>query len=330
MTDSDLATIPLIDVGSAGALGLLDAERTRAEVILSIGRRRHGRAVLHVGDRVSRTWLLRSANPYTRDILAIAARLGQPGAIMLNMSFEWTCTSGASADPSGGGNRLARVLDWPMDGLGRHVVVARETGPAGAFYNVTWPGAVGVLTAMAPGRFSAAINQAPMRTHGLTLVGDWARNRVAVWHSRDWSPAHLLRRVLEHAQNYETALDMLCTTKLALPVLFTLSGVRPDQGCVIERTEQGSVFHPSPAACANDWLLPGRADRPRGRDNTARRHLLTERQGGCLRNFDWVVPPILNSRTRLAVTANADRGSLEVLGFEHQRPATAIFTLASR
>ena len=48
-----------------------------------------------------------------------------------------------------------------------------------------------------------------MRTHGLTLVGDWARNRVAVWHSRDWSPAHLLRRVLEHAQNYETALDML-------------------------------------------------------------------------------------------------------------------------
>ena len=35
-----------------------------------------------------------------------------------------------------------------------------------------------VLTAMAPGRFCAAIHQAPMRRHGLTLPGDWLKNRL--------------------------------------------------------------------------------------------------------------------------------------------------------
>ena len=34
---------------------------------------------------------------------------------------------------------------------------------AGEFFNVTWPGYVGVLTALAPDRFGASINQAPLR-----------------------------------------------------------------------------------------------------------------------------------------------------------------------
>ena len=57
---------------------------------------------------------------------------------------------------------LARTLDWPFPGLGRHLEVARMRGPAGDFDNVTWPGYVGALTASAPGRFAASINQAPL------------------------------------------------------------------------------------------------------------------------------------------------------------------------
>ena len=36
-------------------------------------------------------------------------------------------------------------------------------GAAGEFINVSWPGYAGTLTASAPGRFAAAINQAPLR-----------------------------------------------------------------------------------------------------------------------------------------------------------------------
>ena len=52
---------------------------------------------------------------------------------------------------------LARTLDWPFPGLGRFVELVRMRGPAGEFINVTWPGYVGALTALAPGRFVGGI-----------------------------------------------------------------------------------------------------------------------------------------------------------------------------
>ncbi|MBI3451963.1 MAG: hypothetical protein HY057_03860 [Rhodospirillales bacterium] len=234
-TAEKLAEIPLIDLGAGGPLALLDRERARAQALLAAGRRRHGRIVLRLGDRLSRTWLERAANPFRAEILDVARAIGHPGAVLLNLSYEWGCTTGAAPDPSGQGSRMLRVLDWPLDGLGRHVVVARQAGAHGPYYNVTWPGSVGVLTAMAPGRFSAAINQAPMARHGLTLVGDWTKNRIAVWHSRELPPAHLMRRVFETARDYAEAKAMLAQTPLAMPVLFTLSGVEPAEGCIIER-----------------------------------------------------------------------------------------------
>ena len=220
----DRPTIPLVELGAGGPLRLLERELPRAHALLALARRRHGRPLLRLGDKVSRAWLARTDNPYRHEILAVSEILGAPGAIMLNLSFEWGCTSGAAPDPSGAGNRLLRVLDWPVDGLGRHVVVARNDAPAGVYFDVTWPGAVGVLTAMAPGRFAAAINQAPMIRHGLTFAGDWAKNRIAVWHSRALPPAHLLRQVFCNAADYSAAREMLADTPIALPALFVLSG----------------------------------------------------------------------------------------------------------
>ena len=90
----------------------------------------------------------------------IAATLGYPGIWFLNGCYQWGCT--ALAREQAGAPWLARTLDWPFPGLGRYLEVARMQGPAGAFDNVGWPGYVGVLTASAPGRFAAAINQAPL------------------------------------------------------------------------------------------------------------------------------------------------------------------------
>ncbi|HJS30458.1 MAG TPA: hypothetical protein VJ924_00590 [Alphaproteobacteria bacterium] len=320
-------TIPLIELGAGGPLRLLERELPRAHALLALARRRHGRPLLRLGDRVSRAWLLRTDNPYRHEILAVAEILGAPGAIMLNMSFEWGCTSGAAPDPTGRGNRLMRVLDWPVEGLGRHVVVARNEAPVGPYFDITWPGAIGVLNAMAPGRFAAAINQAPMVRHGLTFAGDWARNRIAVWHSRALPPAHLLRQVFSTAATFAAAREMLIDTPIALPALFVLSGTRADEGCVIERLETRAFVHDGAVACANEWLSPGVHGRSRGRDNRPRREALARIQQAPSGRFVWLAPPVLNRRTRLAFTANAARGQLALLGIERQQAATHEFSL---
>ena len=322
-----MSEIPLVDVGTGGALKLLEAERGRAEDLIAISRRAYTGLALRIGDKASRAWLARSANPYRAEILAIADSLGLAGAVMLNLSFEWTCTSGAAPSPDGHGNRMLRVLDWRLNGLGKNVVVAREEAPAGVFYNVTWPGAIAVLTAMAPGRFSAAINQAPMRQYGLTLIGDWAVNRVKVWHSTALPPAHLLRQVFEGARTYEEAKRMLVETPLCLPALFTLSGIRPEEGCVIERTETAATVYDGAQVVANAWRSPHLSGRVRGRDNPERRQLMETIHAAPIAGFDWLRPPILNRFTRLAVEANAAQGTLGAIGYEHEAPATAEFRL---
>ena len=72
------------------------------------------------------------------------------GVYALNLCYEWGCTSGAYAQEDS--ISLLRVLDWPFPALGKHMVVAHQSGAAGDFYHVTWPGIAGVFNAMAPGR----------------------------------------------------------------------------------------------------------------------------------------------------------------------------------
>jgi hypothetical protein len=119
-------------------------------------------------DRISERWLARS--PYVAEITAIAGALDFSGVWLLNVSMQWGCTSRASAHD--GVPWLLRTLDWPFHGLGHHTELAHMSGAAGGFISVTWPGYVGVLTALAPGRFAAALNQAPMmRDHDGGDVG---------------------------------------------------------------------------------------------------------------------------------------------------------------
>src|SRR5262249_22064142 len=180
-------------------------------------------------DRLARRWLVRSHSPYLGDIEAIAAALGFPGVWLLNGSYQWGCT--ALAREEGGAPWLARTLDWPFPGLGRHAEVARMRGPAGDYVSVTWPGYVGVLTAMAPGRFAGAINQAPLwrRTvHPRLRLYDIAVNAVNTWRNiRHIPPDQLLRAVFEECEDFAQARRRLETTPIARPVIYTLAGVRP-------------------------------------------------------------------------------------------------------
>ncbi len=321
-----LPAIPLIEAGD-GPVSLLEAEASRARDLIAAGQRAYGAAALQVADHLSRRWLARAANPYLDEIEAVAARLGGPGAHMLNLSYEWCCTCGVAADPEGAGSRLLRSLDWPLAGLGRNLVVARQSAPAGDYFNVTWPGFVGVTTALAPGRFAAALNQAPMRRFGLPSPADWLINRVGVWRRPALPPSHLLRRVMDECRSYAEARARLTETPICLPALYILSGAGHDEGCVIERLEDRAVVHEAPVSVANHWLSDGLGGDERGAESRTRHALMEAAVRTVQSGFDWLVPPVLNACTRVAVVANAATGRLLVRGWETQGPATEILRL---
>lgn len=333
-----LPAIPVVELRAAGPVALLETHADYAALLLSSARRRYTGAFCSLGGRLSRRWLDRSQNPFGHEIEAVAARLGTAAAHFLNLSYEWGCSTGAGPDPAGRGNRMLRTLDWPLDGVGRALVAARQSGPKGEYVNLTWPGFVGVIQAMAPGRFAAAINQAPMRRRGggrgplLPLAVDWAANRWQVWTHRGLPPAHLLRQVFERCANFRAARAMLAETPICAPAIFTLSGAGAGESCVIERRHDGTALHDGPTAAANHWLAGAASHTPRGASSHERQALMRARVAEAHRppgELAWLAPPLLNQDTRLAMTANAACGGLVVQGWERDGAATATLRLAA-
>jgi hypothetical protein len=266
------------------------------------------------------------------EVAAISAGLAFPGIWFLNGSYQWGCTSLGREE--GGAQWLARTLDWPFPGLGRHVGVARMSGPAGDFWSVTWPGFVGVLTAMAPGRFAACMNQAPLwrRTrHPWLRPYDIALNAASTWSLRHVPPDQLLRQAFEECDTFQKARQRLETVPIARPAIYTLVGCGRGERCVVERTEEGFSTRHDATGAANDWLVPVEPWEARiGGDivftcdydeaaerSRARRDALAEWRGSFAReSFAWVMPPVLNRYTRLAAEMCPASGTLRVIGYE--------------
>jgi hypothetical protein len=331
-----MPAIPIVDAGDGGSLRHAALSQARARALRDDCLTVFPRAVtplLPALDGVARRWLTRSCSPYVPEIAQIAATLGFPGVWLLNNSYQWGCTSLAREED--GVPWLARTLDWPFPGLGRHTDVVRAKGLAGEYFSVTWPGYAGVLTAMAPRRFAACINQAPMwrRTrHPWLRFYDLAANALHTWANvRHIPPDQLLRQVFETCPAYDAAKSVLENTPVARPVIYTLIGCGPGERCVIERTETGFTTRDGETSAANDWV-PGR---PRWEARIAATRFLTcspaEAAARCRdrhdalagfdgflsrRGFDWVKPPVLNPYTRLAVTMSPARAILRVVGFE--------------
>lgn len=323
---SDRPAIPLVDVRQGGPPAHARACRAAmAELRVACLGVLPGIAVplVSAADRLARRWLERSLSPYAAEVAEIAALADGPGVYLVNTSYQWGCTAACHGS---GMPVLVRTLDWPFAGLGRGLSVARQTGPAGEFLNVTWPGAVGVLTGVAPGRFAATINQAPLRRRtgiGMLRVVDYGLNALATYrHIRFAPPDHVLRQVFETARDYAEAKRRLATIPVARPVLFALVGPRAGETCVIERTETEARLHDGAFAVANDWQEPRPGWEPRScggpvaTDSRDRRAALA---GSACRTgaqpFDWLAPPVHNWATRLAVEMSAD-GRLRLAGFE--------------
>jgi len=328
-----LKSIPLRDMRDGGPLrhAIEAAEEARAlrddclAWLPSAARR-----MMPAFDAITRRWLMRSTSPYVAEITAVAAALEFSGVWFLNGSYQWGCTSLARDDDA---PWLVRTLDWPFPGLGRHVEIVRMAGGAGEYYSVTWPGFVGVLTGMAPGRFAASINQAPLwrRTeHPWLRPLDIMANALATWPVRHMPPDQLLRETFEICPDYASAKQRLQTVPIARPVIYTLTGCQPGERCVIERTIDGFNTRTEDTGAANDWLV--RAKRWEGRiganimltasreeaaaRSSERQVALAAWSGPFAGEFAWVSPPVLNLYTRIATEMCAAHGILRVTGYE--------------
>jgi hypothetical protein len=334
--------IPLLDVRDGGpiahARGRIATAAVLRDACVASAPRWSRDICLSSIDCIAARWLRSSVSAYRGDLQDVAGILGLPGTLTLNMSYLFACTTSAFVDDDGRPT-IRRSLDWPFAGLGRCVEIAWQAGPAGEYYNATWPGAVGVLSAMAPGRFSAVINQAPMRRRVPGFVGlpfDAAFNLSnALMREDGWPPDHLLRYAFETCETFEQAIALLSREPLARPALFTLAGVEAHEIAVVERTEREANVVRGPVIVANDWQTPRKGWRGRmGPENNESRRNAIRHVSHLARVFAWVEPPVLNPTTRLVVEMIAGGESvLRARGYEthHWRslptPATRDFEL---
>jgi hypothetical protein len=315
--------IPWFRCGPDYPMATLEAFEDFADRLIAGATRHIPAPALRAADAVSRRWLVRAGSTHLDEIDQIAERLARHGAYFLSVNYEWGCT--VALRERAGRPELVRVLDWRTPGLGRYVIAADVNGPAGRFVTLTWPGYTGVLQATAPGRFAAAINQAPMpKTGGGIRPVDWVSNKVALWRRPGRTPAHLLRDVFETAPDYATALEALAGTPIASPVIYSLAGCAPGEIAVIERTSDHSRVRQGPRAVANTWISAECSGHPRGKDNPGRMAQFERLKPSAIEDFAWLTPPVLNPRTRLAACFTPADGRLVAQGFEAMQPATAL------
>lgn len=333
MEQGALPQIPVIDLGSHGLdhLAVLAPEKVR--LLAAAGRALTTAPVQAWMDGRSKPWIARNVTPYREEVDRIAAAAGVSGVHALNISTEWACSSIIH------GGLLMRTLDWPLHGMGPTLTVTRHNAHVGAWWQATWPGFVGVLTGMAPGRFAASYNQPPIRRRTGLKPLDWVLERFDVDRRTALPPTHLLRQVFEKAENFDEALTMLRDTELAIPALFSLAGA-DGQSVVIERLETRARLRPGPVAIANHW--PNLPDSPpdwpagwlRGVDSAGRFRDACNIATGLTalpNGFDWLQYPILNKFSRLAAMADCVAGTFIVLGLEQAGqsavPATQVLRL---
>jgi hypothetical protein len=336
-----LEDIPFIDIRGSSPTQLLELYANKAQNLVEASKNTFGLAsklashlALPIADQLARAWLHKTQNPYRNEIELYTKILPIKGLLALNLSYEWGCTSGAYKND--GRVTLLRVLDWPFPALGSNIVVAHQRGSAGDFYNITWPGVSGIFQAITPGRFAAALNQAPMRRYKTGIVIDWIRNRARFNKSSSLPPAHLLRKAFETANSYEEAKAILSQHSVSIPVIYTLSGTQEQEGCVIERLEDSfsirelskcdnvcatNHFESSFNGIGHGWLP--RAMDSHGRASSAK--LIDSKD--LTDDFLWFAPQIVSHLSRLVMTADASSGTFSLMATDGVKPVTKRFAI---
>jgi predicted choloylglycine hydrolase len=147
----------------------------------------------------------------------------------MNLSYEasqyegklYGCTCATKYDPKQGWIH-ARTLDWPLESMKRSSAVLQYEYKDRTILSVGVPGYVGMVSGMVPGKFAITLN--------------WAGLDRKIPRMRYVSPAENLRWVLENCDSYEEAVKSLCEVDLSCSCIYTITGIKEDEQCVIERT----------------------------------------------------------------------------------------------
>lgn len=195
---------------------------------------------IHVMSEAAELIFLLLAPERLTEIEALADQIGvAPQYIVIGNAYydlvKSALACSAFAVESETGPLHARNLDWhsPSDILARSTVSTRYVGAAaGEFVSIGWPGFVGVLSGMAPGRFAITLN---------AVLSDEPQQLAL--------PVSLLiRDIFETATSFTQAVERLCTAELSCDCLLLVSGVEAGERVVIERT---------PTRHALRWPLKG-------------------------------------------------------------------------
>ncbi|MGB0697415.1 MAG: hypothetical protein ACPGOY_17315 [Rhodospirillaceae bacterium] len=335
-----LPEIPVVPVpeGLGVAQASAQALEERTTTLLDRAAAKYPKLLISWLDKRAASWLAQTNNPYRDEIHAtqqvMAKVTDKPGVLAFNLAHLWGCTAAVvPARDDGAGMMLVRTLDWPTDGLGRALILATGSGPAGAFTAITWPGYAGVLTGMAPGRFAISLNQAPLPAPRALFPFYWLKSRLGVFGREGLPPEHAIRHALEHLEDFEAAARYLAEVPLCMPVIFSIAGPEAGQGRVIERRSAGpggpgKTFETvAPEAVANQWIGGGDGTPhgiPTSFDSGAR---LAGMRGMVFADdealpADWVRKPVLCANTRLAAEMDPARGQLWAQGYEAGAPVT--------
>lgn len=194
-----------------------------------------------------RTW-----NRFHAEVVAMSRLAGADwrDIMLANLSYDLVLASfGCStiALPTRDGPVLARNMDWwPEDLLARASYLIRYSRAGSlCFASAGWPGSVGIVSGMSARGFAVVLN-------AVSCDEPWAKTGYPVL-------LHL-RRVVEDAADFSSALDMLAHQRLTTSALFTLVGRDNDQRMVIERTPtrhalRRPAHEQEPLFATNDYRL---------------------------------------------------------------------------
>ncbi|MEO0393132.1 MAG: hypothetical protein AAF213_07790 [Pseudomonadota bacterium] len=318
--------VPLIDVGQDGFDMLAKAYPKRLRAVQDLAMRKLTSKGLSLGEKICRKWADKSQMPYRLELDGVHQALnGDPGTFVINLGFEMACTT-ASCDDDEGGRRLLHTMDWKLEGLGRLMVAARRHAHAGTWVNITWPGYVGCLQGIAPGRFAAAINHAPINGMGPPFVA-WPMSKVKWFGKRGLPPALLLRKVFDECDDFDMAVEMIERTPICYPAIFSLLGTQDGEFSVIERTETAKSTHKRAPAVTNHWLNKEFSGTVRAYQSEERLVAIKSRVNQGAVDDDWLLHPVLNPETRLAVDLNPTTARMRVRGYNGVQPVTSLLDI---
>lgn len=320
----NLPRIPLIELSDLGFDRVAFSYNKRVRAVFDTLQRRYsiyGVDFLPMIDRKCSKWLSASKTPYRNEIEAIANKFKKPGTYALNVFFEFGCTSAVAPDLDEEGARLLHTLDWPLNGLGSLVVAVRRQSPHGKWVNITWPGYVGCLQGIAPGRFAAAINQAPYG-NSKNAAMNWVSAKMRWLGQKDMPPSFLLRKVFEECKDFDAAVSMLEKVPISSSAIFSIVGPEEGEFAIIERTETERKTTKRQPAVTNHWLNNEFSGRAVGYKSEDRLFTIKSRLASNAHGWDWLRVPVLNPTTQLAMDLNPKTARMKIIGYHGLEPAT--------